>query len=599
MALPVRDMTWPPPAVAKEIERVGEYAAEYAGRRRPRNYPGSDMRPPGGNRIGAVLNLFRGVAPSPATGWTESDPLHVPIAADLARTSADLLFSEEPKICVELLNPPAPPPPVAPPADGSTPPAPPGEDGEEDENPAQERYDDIEDAIGLEAMLVESGELCAALSGIYWRISWDPRLFDHPFPTFVQPDNAWPEWSWGRLTAVTFWRVLPGRDPGDDQQTDKDRTIWRHLERHSVEISTLGIRTTMIEHGLYRGTPDKLGVRLPLTDHPETSGITLNRPDLSAFVIGDVGLTAGYIPNMRPNRVDRGSPFGRPDIEQLGGVLRAIDDTWTSWMRDLRLAKARLIVPEGYLRVGDPGQGSTFDVDREIYEPLPMMPPDGAGQTGITIVQFAIRTAEHQATLRALIQQVVTSAGYSLRSFGMGETDMAPATATQVDAEQSLSNITREKKTRYWSAGLRDMVRALLLTDYALKFPGSVEIDPASVEVEFDPEVDEDPLKLAQTVQAWANAAAASTYTKVRALHPEWGDNEVQAETDRIQQESGLPAADPTAVGAMVNQPLQPGDLATMDAMMSDGTMPDGMPGQPQMTIGQQPGGIFPVPIGS
>lgn len=592
MALPVRDMAWPPPAVAKEITRITELADLYAGVHRPLTGLGSPAQMPGDRWWKTFRNRAMGTAPSPVTGWTESDPMHVPIAADLARTSADLLFSECPQISVDPVRPSAP-------IVGDE------EDGGEVMNAAQERYDEIEDAIGLEAMLVESAELCAALSGIYWRVSWDARLFDHPFPTFVQPDNAWPEWSWGRLTAVTFWRVLPALDPSEADQTGKDRTVWRHLERHSVEVNTLsGTRAAVIEHGLYRGTADKLGVRLPLPDHPETAGIALNRPDLSAFVVADAPLTAGYIPNMRPNRVDRGSPFGRPDVEQLSGLLRSIDDTWTSWIRDLRLGKARLVVPQGYLRVGDPGEGSTFDVDREIYEELPgMMPMDG-GTNGITLVQFTIRTAEHADTLAALIRQVVTSAGYSMRSFGMGDSERQPnsPTATQVDAEMSLSEITREKKTRYWSAGLRDLVRSLLTVDYALGFTGAVEIDPVSVDVEFDEGSDEDPLKIAQTVQAWAGAIAASTYVKVGAVHPEWSDDEIMTEVNRIHQEQGIPVADPTMVGALLNGPVPPGQQqatgdggpGAADAMMSDGTMPPGMPGQPQ----QMPGGMMPAMAG-
>lgn len=545
MALPTRGIPWPPPGVGREIARVAELAAWYAGdldvigpaagapASKPPAQPGWRDR---------LKSAYTAAAGNVRPGWTETNPIVVPVAADIARTSADLLFGECPDFTV----------------------------GEESApNPqAQSWLEGMVDDLGMESALLEAGEFCAALSGMYWRVTWDPDYSpDRPIVSWIQPDNAWPEWSWGSLRAVTFWRVLPapsGRRDGNSED------VWRHLERHSMVGGA-----ALVEHGLYVGKRDQLGRRLPLTDHPETERLaaSLTGPDGDQIVMPSVSMTAGYVPNMRPNRIDRGSPLGRPDIEQLGGLLRAVNDAWTSWLRDLRLGKGRIIVPDEYLRVGDPGQGAYFDVDREAYSALRVPPGEGVG---LTVLQFAIRHAEHAATIRALLQQIVTSAGYDLRAFGMGQTDMSPTiTATQVRSEDELTSQTREKKTRYWEPELRKMAQAMLSLAAAMKMRGAVPFDPSTVDVEFAEEAKVDPATTAQTVNLWAQAQAASTMTMVREIHPDWSEDDVIAEVARIQGERGQPAPDPTMIGALNNGEIPAVPQQNGQASMPTGTVAD------------------------
>jgi hypothetical protein len=511
MALPVSDMAWPPHDLKREIKRVKGYADWYSGDL------DDVLGAPGGvrvfskGRIAGAVGALRGTSTmTGASGWGESNPLHVPVPADLARTSADLLFAETPALTFG-------------------------------EGAAQARWEELVDALDLDGMLLEGGELAAALSGMYWRASFDliasPTL---PILSLIQPDNAWPEWSWGRLVAVTFVRQL-NRD--EDGGSGAKVTIWRHLERHSV--SALG---AVVEHGLYAGSSDKLGRRMALTDHPMTADIADALTSEDMILLDGVPMTAGYVPNMRPNRGDRGSRLGRSDYDQLDGLFRSIDETWTSWMRDLRLGKARIVVPGEYLRDNGPGAGTTFDVDREIYEPLRMMPPSGSDPAAaIKSMQFAIRVAEHQGTLRALVQQAVSSAGYSMRAFGLGNTDVGGVTATQVDSEDALTDLTRKKKARYWTQGLRDIAAALLGIDARINRTPTV-VPKLPITVEFGDSA-EPPAVVAATVNLLAQAGAASTQTLVELVHPEWAALQVAEEVARIQAAQGVPLPDPALAG--------------------------------------------------
>ncbi len=517
MALPTNPKTaWPPAEIKPVLDEVRTLGAWYSGRWeriRAVTVPG-DVR--------SVIRMAREQSPSN----TDGNQLVVPLAGDIARTSADLLFSETPTFTTE-------------------------------DKGAQDRLTALLDLSGFESMLLEAAELCSAKTGIYWRVGWDRTLVaDRPIMSFIQQDHAIPEWRWGILTAVTFWSVLAPTDP------TKEHMVWRHLERHSATP-----RGALVEHGLYYGTDEKLGQPMPLTDHPDTEGIAAaltdmgNGGDGQAIILDNVPLTAGYIPNVRPNRRDPGSMLGRADIDGLFSELRAVNDTWTSWMRDLRLAKARLVVPQAYLESQGAGRGAVFDIDRELYEAANIMPPKDGG-SAITMVQFGIRVDEHERTLKNLIQQIVTSAGYSLTSFGLAG-ELSATTATEVRSRERLSLITRERKTRYWSTGLRDLLFCLLAVD---DFMGNPDAEaPTPVSIEFGDSISEDPKITAETANLLFQAQAATIETRVRMVHPDWEDDRVAAEVKGIMEESGTgPLASP-----------DPGELNPADQMDPTDEIPD------------------------
>ncbi|MFF4701258.1 phage capsid protein [Streptomyces chattanoogensis] len=108
--------------------------------------------------------------------------------------------------------------------------------------------------------------------------------------------------------------------------------------------------------------------------------------------------------------------------------------------------------------------------------------------------------------------------------------------------------ITRDVKGRYWAPALADMLHVMLRLDRALGFSTVADERP---HIQFGDAVSEDPQTTAQTLALLAQAEAASTDTKVRTLHPDWDDARVQAEVDRIREETGTAVPDPMQVGAL------------------------------------------------
>ncbi|OZM73989.1 hypothetical protein CFN78_06790 [Amycolatopsis antarctica] len=438
--------------------------------------------------------------------------MHLPLAGDIARTSAELLFGDSVRLDV---------------ADSG-----------------QEAWDALAANIGLTNSLVEAAEVDAAVGGVYLRPQWDSATAPHPLLTVVPAHEAHPQFRFGRLTSVTF----------ESDLGERDGYVWRWLEHHEPG---------QIRHELWRGTTTNIGRLMSLADHPDTrllAGDTGGVIDTTA-IRRDGGLLVEYVPNDLPQPLSR-FPHGRADIQGQETLLDALDETWDSWMRDLRLGRARLVVPSDYLDAVTPREraghvqtatdrffgkrkGSTptkaFDTDGEIFTPLGGLPPDSEGKTtGIEQVQFDLRVAEHSATALALVEQIVSRGGYAPQTFGLHVEGQLSGTA--MARRERKSSATRNRKRQYWKPAVERCAETLALIDRVL-FGGKVPDGRPVLEWPAD---QADPKETAETIDLLVRAEAMSVQTRVEMAHPEWRESEIAEEVARLQTErAATRAADP------------------------------------------------------
>lgn len=502
MPLPDTDRPWPP-TPANVANKISEWAAWWAGdaEELSRTYGGFTLNvlPRPGQREGIVSKAVRWFWGAPTAEGQQRTKLHVPVASDISTASADLLFGEQLDYT--------------------------GDEAVPEESTS--RLDTILDGNSFHSLLLEGAEACSGLGGVYLRTTWDETVADHPLSTIVHGDAGYPEFRWGRLSAVTFSQVV----------RRENNRVWRWLERHEPGV---------ILHGLYVGTEDKLGRVIPLEDSPVTAPLATQVDARGGIATGHPRLTAAYVPNMRPNPLWRSDPqtamLGRSDYARVEPLFDAVDETMTSWMRDVRLAKGRIIVPTSMLEPGRLGGARTFNLDQEVFAGLNMMLADEAPVAQqLTVQQFAIRAAEHEQTMSNLLQAAYRSAGYSAATFGVADEGGA-MTATEVSAREKRSHGTREKKTRYWSDALREHLAALVAVDREV-FGGPEVWQPR---VEFPASAQPTQSELASSLQMLNAAQAVSTFTRVKMLHPDWTDEQVSAEVTLILDETApAPALDP------------------------------------------------------
>jgi hypothetical protein len=513
MPLPDRNQPWPPVALAPVLDRIDLWSAWYSGE------PADLQAALAGGAVESGYNVFGEKTPRSRAGlvnrlagyfWSQPKPqnaktdvmLHIPVAADIAAMSADIVFGESPNLEAA------------------------------DDKPTQARLESyVQD--GLISDLREAAEIASALGGVYLRVVWDPDLNDKPWLQAVHPDIAVPEFKFGRLRAVTFWTEI---------LTEASGRVVRHLERHEPG---------MILHGVYDGTRSELGRVVPLTDFPETAELAPLVDENSAIETGTQLLTVVYVPNVRPNRIWRKVPeaayWGRSDYQGIEGAMDRLDMVWSSWMRDVRLGLARLIVPQSALSTFGPGQGAYFDLDRELMVgmDLSLGPDEGT----ISQVQFAIRVEEHSRTCQDLLEQIVRGAGYSIQTF-TGESEGQALTATEISAREKRTLTTRDKKIGYWGQGMSRALEVLLAVDVAQFGPDGV--NALRPPIEFGDAISEAPDTTARTIQMLDAAKAVSLRTKIAMFHPDWTPDQVAAEARAITSETpAVPAG------------LGPGNLPT------------------------------------
>lgn len=450
-------------------------------------------------RASDALNTFRGKAkPAQPAG----SRIHVPIAADLANTSANLLFSSPPAYRI-------------------------AGDGDEGNKQAAERLDLIANTPQMHSQMLVAAESCSALTGVFLRVVWDADVASNAWIDTVDADRAIPEFRWGRLVSVTFWNDY--RD-GD--------IVFRHLQRYEAG---------RIVHALYEGSGQDIGNITDLEAHPATRALATVVNADSAIETGSKFLAAAYVPNQRPNPAwrhdDQLKNLGRGDISpDVTPLMWAVDETASSLMRDIRLAKARLVVSRNMVETAGPGKGTMFDLDHEVFEAVADVPSsDGSVGSMIQAHQFAIRVDEHLRVIEALTREILRRTGYSPLTFGLS--DEVAMTAAETAARERASNTTRAAKTRLWQPALAHLLRVLVEVDaHQFKTGATITED---VEVSWAPAVQASSQELAQTTALLYQAQAASIETRVAMMHPEWDEDAVDAEVKRVSEEFSTEVPDP------------------------------------------------------
>lgn len=418
--------------------------------------------------------------------------VHVPVAADIAAVSANLLFAEEPSFtCYD-------------------------EETEDNESKQQKRLDTLVELNNIHGKLNEAAEGCAALGDVYLKLNWWKDEIDHPVLSVVPGDSAWPEFLFGVLKGIHFFSVVKR-----DDHTDEVIRVYERFEPGKITMA------------VYKGGSEDLG--------SDMGDEALKEYGFEREIIPPVkDMLAVHIANMKPNREFRDSNMGRSDFDGLRNLMDSLDETYSSWMRDVRLGKARTIVPAEYLKrkpqdmLEGLAQSASWEFDQDVETYVTIDMTDGNGNIpGITLQQFSIRSGEHAATCAELMRNIVSIAGYAPQTFGMDITGMAQS-GTALHIREKKSYDTKGKKQTYWKAPLEQIMTAMIHLDHAL-FPDAGSDDDDRVKVRFADNTANDLPTMASAVSMMASAKAVSTEMMVELLHPDWTQKQIAEEVERIK----------------------------------------------------------------
>jgi|ERR1700742_8408 len=481
MPLPEPNSKWPPPPFDEVGLKLNEWAAWYSG---DPQYLVSVYNGGGapvatryqlyGGLVGWVARLFWGTPL--AKGTTNTSKLHVPLAEEIAAEGAKQLFKNPPAITA----------------------------------PQSTVHQDAINAFienGLFTTMLEAGELGSALGDVYIRVGYDLELSDQPLLTVHPSDLVIPSFYYNRLQSATIWREL---------KNDAGR-VFRHIEVHEPQ---------WIYHRLFEGTHTDLGKNIPLSTLPETAVLKESEPT------GINELDIIHFPNLRTRlwrKLGQASNLGRSDFGSPGitTLMDALDETYTSLMRDIRLGKYRLLTSQQYLHSDGRGQGASFDIDQEVFVGLNVMADKGSLQ--IVPAQGDIRVEKLVAAGLALTEKIISGCGYSAQTFGL--TGDVAMTATESNARERMTFDTRDIKIGTYKPRLGDLIRVMLKTMVVM---GKGDIPPDDISVDFPLPVEEDEKQVAETIKLLHDANAISLYEMIKMRKPDWDDQRIDQEIKRI-----------------------------------------------------------------
>lgn len=517
MALPAANTAWPPAPWDLAYRQYRENEAWYLGdtdelekiyRRESQaqvthQHRGVPMR---GGVVGAASRMFWG---RPVPVGQSRTRMHVPAPADLATIASDSVFAVPPEVQL----------PVAVTSGASA------SQVAAEASAQQKRLDVIANSDAAHAMYNTMGELKSVFGATVITSEWDLEIADHVWLASYAVDVVIPEFRRGKLISCIMWT-----------EYRHNNVVWRHLEHHEIGS---------VEHVLYEGTAENIGRIVPLTERPETAHLAKIVNADSKYLTGIDRLTASYNLNM-PTRAWRKKGqlafAGRSDFAGSLPLFDALDETMSSWMRDLKLAGGKVIVPSSALQTAGPGQGGFFDSGQEFFAGIDV--PGEVGKLTMDKVQFEIRVDEHERTARALWREIFRAAGQGTRSIEDGEG--GDLTATGELARDKREEITRDKKTLYDKAAIAEQASVALELDGIL-FPGKGGGRYDLPSVMFADLSQSDPEKDARTVQLLDAASAASIRRKVEIANPDRDPAWIDREAEQIKLERGI-EADPTKI---------------------------------------------------
>lgn len=421
--------------------------------------------------------------------------IHVPVANDISETSSAFLFGESPIIRFESSS--------------------------ETMKDNQQLLDDMLTKSGFYSRIVEAAEVASAIGGVYLKVAWDSELSEWPIPVVVQCEQAFPKFKFGKLIKVTF--VYDVSSDGS--------TVYRLAET---------ISKGKIENQLYKGSTDRLGTKVNLNECEATEGLD------KVVNTGDV-MTCVFVPNLLPNKLNRQSPMGRSDYQGTETLMDALDETFSDWMIDVQIARGRIHVPSGYVKELAGGK-TTFNIDTMVYEELDVDPTTMTKP--IEATQFEIRAQQYEQTCLNLLDRIITSAGYSPQSFGLNIAGRAESgTALNIRERKSFS--TTSKKQAYWEQPLKDLVKCMCYIKQ--QFLGGTFTCDLDVNIAFSDCISNNQTETANVIKMLSDAKAISTDTKIRMIHPEWTDEQVEEEIERINNDGsmGMPSDNPEDLAQM------------------------------------------------
>lgn len=390
----------------------------------------------------------------------------------------------------------------------------------------EELLDYLVDANDLASELERAAGLSVSEGEVWARIYVDELLAPAPLLDWISRRNVLPLWLGGRLAGAAIVTEL--RNVSANKQT-----VYRHFEAHAPGV---------VLNALAVGRGDNLGAWRPLADHPDTAELV---------EVWQHGLPTMLVERI-PNRLRSDKRLGVSDYAGILDVLLDLNEAAAIGAHNMRLtARQRAVISASVAQAyagGKAGAGAEhleglpraqFDPSEEVFVEDPLDRELGRESSPLRILSYDFDAAALIDWKRDLVETALTRVGLAPQYVGAGVSDGYAISGTALRLRLIPTDNTGRGKARYFDDRVPRILSTMALLDgrpLELGGFGRKWTDPVTPpEVERAPGIPPDLVEEAQRHSALLAAGAESVETAVRELHPEWDDDTVLDEVDRIR----------------------------------------------------------------
>lgn len=403
-----------------------------------------------------------------------------PVPRLISRASANLLFGEPPVITTEDSD--------------------------------QANLDHIVAENNLAAELHRAAVIASSEGEAWGRVSVEPDLIDAPIIEFVSRSRVIPHFRGRFVVGATFV------------------TEWAESARERVRLFEI-YEAGLVTSKLYRGTTTALGTEIKLEAYERTKGreervLTGVDWPLVTFV---------------PNSIDADPTRGYSDYAGLQERFYALNEATTIGAGNQRLAgKKRAMLDLGYVK---DGETTPYWGDDVFVKTSRQGGDDTQKNAPMQILEYTYEATQTIAWIDHLIDTTLSFSGIAPQSVGRG-VEGGAVSGTALKLKMSHSLMESAGKGRYMDRGVKRLLRAAQIIDSRPTTEGGFGrkwADPdSSPAIKRASGLPRDDLEAAQQLTAWTAADSISLEERVRFLHPDWSQVEIDEEVGAVRAETGL-----------------------------------------------------------
>lgn len=282
---------------------------------------------------------------------------------------------------------------------------------------------------------------------------------------------------------------------------------------------------------------------VPLYTIPQTSHID---PEIKVFE-GIKGLLAFAKPNKK-SLMFADSDYGASDYEGAIDSFDAMDEAYSTIFKELRTNRTVRYIPKDMIPKSPDGRFILNDNFTDAYVQVES-DIDQNSKSEITFSIIPDKTESHKAKFLTALTTALNKAGLSPYAIGITGLESVNASAESQQERNKVTLETRKSKMEVWKPFIEEMlIKILQLNDWMVRNKivdqaykdNNIKWENIDIQVSFGDYIVETEGSVIANVANQIAAGVISTETALKALHPDWNDQQILEEVNRIRYERGM-----------------------------------------------------------